>query len=413
MLQSNRIRLAQVANYVGPTSGGLRVVVEELGQAHLRAGGARLLILPAPAPGRMQVGRDLQLTVASPPLPGSGRRYHVLLHRRAVVAALKAFSPDLVEVHDQTTLTWVSGWARDAGIPSVLVSHERLDLVAGDVSRLPASWWDRPGRRWSTGLAAAFDAVVCASDFAAEPFVAGGADNVRRIPFGVDLNAFRPRPAPVDGGPGGRDHSWSVGAVRLAFAGRLWPDKAPYVALDVLAELRATGVPAHLTLVGAGPMEGPLRRRARRQHLPVRFVGHLADRAELSATLASADVVVSPGRRETFGLGILEAMACGTPVVVSTQGASRELLGDGAGHAAGSVPGMAMAVRRLVTDPAEHAAARESARARAEQFSWDTTIRALSGLRSELRRSGSARTATAPLVGGGDGPRPPLPGAAS
>jgi alpha-1,6-mannosyltransferase len=404
--------LAQVANYVGPTSGGLRVVVEELGRAHLHAGADRLLILPAPTNSCTRRGRDVQVTVASRPLPGSGRRYHVLLQRRAVVAALEAFGPDLVEVHDQTTLTWVSGWARRAGVPSILVSHERLDLVAGDVSGLPASWWDHPGQRWSARLAGTFDAVVCASDFAAEPFVSADAGNVRRVPFGVDLHTFRPQQDRTDERLCERAHPPVRAALRLAFAGRLWPDKAPDRAVDVLAELRASGVPAQLVMAGEGPMEGHLRRRARRERLPVHFIGHLADRADLSTLLAGSDVVVSPGRRETFGLGILEAMACGTPVVVSASGASRELLAPGAGYAADSAQEMALAVRRLVQDPASHAAARVSARDRAELFSWAATTGALSSLRTELRRSSNAPTRTGPPGSGGDTAHRPRPSCA-
>jgi alpha-1,6-mannosyltransferase len=324
----------------------------------------------------------------------------------------KPSGPDLVEVHDQTTLAWVSGWARRAGVPSILVSHERLDLVAGDVSGLPASWWDRPGQRWSARLAETFDVVVCASDFAAEPFVSADANNVRRVPFGVDLQTFRPQQCRTDERRRERAQPPLRGTLRIAFAGRLWPDKAPDVAVDVLAELRASGVPAQLVMAGEGPMEGHLRRRARRERLPVNFIGHLSDRADLATLLAGADVVVSPGRRETFGLGILEAMACGTPVVVSAAGASRELLAPGAGYAADSVPEMALAARRLVLDPAIHAAARVSARDRATLFSWAATTEALSSLRTELRRSAIAPTPTKPPGSGGDSPHRPLPNCA-
>ena len=100
--------------------------------------------------------------------------------------------------------------------------------------------------------------------------------------------------------------------------------------------------------------------------------------------MASADVALSPGPRETFGLGVLEAMACGTPVVVSAGGASRELLAPGAGHAATGATQMALAARRILADPCTHARAGAAARRRAEQFSWAATVRALSVVRSTL-----------------------------
>ncbi len=383
------MRLAQLANFMGPTTGGLRGVVEEIGGAHVRAGGERLLITPGPA-GRQTVANGThRLTIASPRLPGLGNAYHVLLRRKAIRAALEDFAPDVVEVHDQTTLSWVAGWARKTGVPSILFSHERLDLVASELTRLRPDWLDRAGSWWSCRLAASFDVVVCASDFAAAPFTAEGAANVRRIPFGVDLDQFAPPDAddPTEGGPVG---PWRRGSRRLVFAGRFWPEKGPDVALDVVSRLHAQGVPVELAMVGTGPMEPALRRRIEAERLPVHLAGHVADRRTLAGLLAAAEVALSPGPRETFGLSVLEAMACGTPVVVSAYGASRELLGSGSGQACPGAAEMAHAVGLLLHDADALARARAAARRRAEEFSWTATDAALARLRSVLSAAGRA-----------------------
>jgi alpha-1,6-mannosyltransferase len=81
--------------------------------------------------------------------------------------------------------------------------------------------------------------------------------------------------------------------------------------------VRAAGIDAVLVVAGDGPLRGRLERAARRKALPVQFAGFVTDPKHLATLLASADVVVAPGPVETFGLAALEALACGTPVVVS------------------------------------------------------------------------------------------------
>ena len=368
------LRVAQLANFVGPTSGGLRTVVEALGSGHLHSGTARLLIVPGPeSRENAAVGLDRRVSVGGPTLPGSRGDYHVLWTRRQVAELLERFRPDLIEVHDQTTLAWVARWARRHGVLSVLFAHERLDLVAAETLPVAAGIPAMLLRQWSARLADDFDAVVCASAYAAQPFIETGAQ-VHRIPFGVDLETFHPDRTPDGPLP------WREGTMRLICVGRLHAEKVPAVALDVLAALRADGVDAELAMVGSGPLETPLRDRARRQGLPVHFLGHQSDRHRLAGMIASADVALAPCARETFALSALEAMATGTPVVVSDIGASRELLAPRAGAAAGSAPEMAAAARALAEDPG----AGMAARARAEQFSWTITVQRVQALEAQL-----------------------------
>ena len=81
------------------------------------------------------------------------------------------------------------------------------------------------------------------------------------------------------------------------------------LAIDALAWLRACRVPADLVIVGSGPLEATLRRRVEPERLPVHFLPHRADRVQVAALTAAADVALSPGPRETLGLVVLEAMA--------------------------------------------------------------------------------------------------------
>jgi glycosyltransferase involved in cell wall biosynthesis len=269
-----------------------------------------------------------------------------------VVAPAAGGLPDLVrlEVSDKLTLRWLGPWARAAGIPAVVVSHERLDQLvdlwlprSGSAARAVAAW----NRR----LAASFDRVVCTTGWAAEEFLRLGAGNVDRVPLGVDLEAFAPdrasarlrrRLAP-DGGP------------LLVHAGRLAREKRPELAVATLKGVLERWPRARLVFAGAGPLRPSLSALA--GGLPVEFLGFVADRRELAALLATADLVLAPGPVETFGLTALESPACGTPVVAARTGALPELLAaaeEGAGlavHPCG--PAMAAAAATVLAwDPA-------------------------------------------------------------
>jgi alpha-1,6-mannosyltransferase len=101
--------------------------------------------------------------------------------------------------------------------------------------------------------------------------------------------------------------------------------------------------------------------------------------AQLARVLASADLFVHAGDRETFGLVVLEAMACGLPVVAAAAGALPELVDDevGATFPPRSPVGLAQAVvRTLERDPR---VLRRAARARAERHGWDPVFTRLLG----------------------------------
>ncbi|MER5918032.1 glycosyltransferase [Streptomyces sp. NPDC001982] len=352
------MRIVQFANFYTPTSGGLRTCVDEIGRRYSELGHERILVVPGPVDSDEQTPSSRRVTLSSPPLPGSGN-YRVLTARRRLLRLLDAVRPNVIEVSDKLGVPWLSRWARSHQVPIVLFSHERVDAFLQ--ARLP-SWLpltasgDAANRR----LCSLVDGVVVASAFAAEEFVRVAAPNLHRIPLGVDLSTFRPSPAAT----GDR--------VRLVMLSRLSTEKNPALAVDTLRHLVDHGVPASLTLVGDGPLRARIERRA--AGLPVRFVGHVAGREAVARLVAAADVTLSPSTAETFGLASLEALACGTPVVVPTEGALRELIADGAsGRVCEPTPAaFAAGVRELVALP--RPVRQAAARAAAERFPWSRTV---------------------------------------
>lgn len=126
-----------------------------------------------------------------------------------------------------------------------------------------------------------------------------------------------------------------------------------------------------LVVAGDGPRLRGLRAQA--GGLPVRFLRHVTDRTVLARLLATADVAIAPGPAETFGLSALEALASGTPVVVSDRSALPEVACPAGLAAADRDAAFADAIQCLLDG--DVTARRARARARAERFGWPAAVR--------------------------------------
>jgi alpha-1,6-mannosyltransferase len=365
------VRIVQVANFVTPTSGELRRTLEALGPRYVSAGHRCSLVHPAAERESATCGGVRVERIPGVVLPMSGG-YRVIARRSQLKGILAAERPDLVELSDKTTLSWLPEWLRRRGVPTALLAHDRHDAVLDGA--LPGTWpWRALVGARSARAARPSAAVVCASAFCAEQFAGSGVP-VRRIPLGVDLDVFHPRRSPG---------AWMLGeaSVTLAFVGRLSPEKRPGLAIAAVRHLVAGGADVLLRVVGDGPLRGALEAQA--IGLPVRFAGHLEDRSSVATILAGARVLVAPCGTETFGLALLESLACGTPVIVPPDGAARELVVPGTGIVVEpEAAPIAGAVLEIVGGDA--AAQRRRCRSHAERFTWDATAAAMLELFDEV-----------------------------
>ncbi|WP_374454690.1 glycosyltransferase [Nocardioides sp.] len=382
------MRIAQLANFVGPASGGMRTALRALGAGYVEAGCRRLLVVPGPEDARTStpLGDVVQLRA-----PRVGGGYRLIVEPWRVTEVLEQWEPTSIELSDKLTLLPVARWARRSGVGSVLLSHERL----GDMLALRTGF--DATSKVSIGLlnrllVRSVDAVVVTSEYAREEFqeAADAADcPVVRVPLGVDLDTFRPHAR----GP--------VEELRLVHAGRLSREKSPHLAVATAVELHRRGVPIRLDVYGVGPHRDELVDIA--GDAPVRFRGYVDSPARLSRALAHADVALSVCPSETFGLAVLEALASGTPVVTADRGGARELVDAGSGAWADPDP-VALADAVLAATARPVAARRAAARRRAERYPWSTTVAsmlavhssvAMPASRSRARRVISSSTAAA------------------
>lgn len=109
---------------------------------------------------------------------------------------------------------------------------------------------------------------------------------------------------------------------QLLWIGRFEREKDPMLALEALAALRAAGVDARLTMLGAGRLKGALIARASMRGLEpfIDFPGHL----DPLPYLATAELLLATSRYEGYGLAIVEALAAGVPVLATDVGIARE-----------------------------------------------------------------------------------------
>jgi phosphatidylinositol alpha-mannosyltransferase len=157
----------------------------------------------------------------------------------------------------------------------------------------------------------------------------------------------------------------------LLFLGRLDPRNGLDTVLAAMPSVLAELPTARLVIAGDGPLRGRYERRARPFGDRVRFLGRV--NGERPAVYGSADLYLCPTTKASFGITLLEAMACGTPMAVSDITGFRELV-DGGAEAVlvpkGAATAWARAVVDLIGDPAKRAAMSAAGRVKAERFAW-------------------------------------------
>jgi alpha-1,6-mannosyltransferase len=355
-------RIVQVANFVTPTSGGLRTTLRHLADGYAAAGHEVVQVVPGDRESVEHTPWGSRVVVEGTLLPGTG--YRVVTQVRRLERRLADLQPDRLEVHDRTTLRGLGSWAAREGVPSLVVSHERLDVWLQQwlPRRAPLA---RAADRSNTALAAAFDEVLCTTAWAAEEFTRLGVRNLWQVPLGVDLAGFPPRLHRTEGQE-----------LLVVMASRLSREKRPDLAVGAVRELVRRGHRVRMLVAGDGSMRASLEKASR--DLPIHWLGFVSDRAELAALLAAADIALAPGPVETFGLAALEALACGTPVVVNRHSALPSVVGGAGRAAASSAWVFADCVEELLA--VEELDRRTAARARAEAFSWDATVRGFLGV---------------------------------
>jgi len=212
-------------------------------------------------------------------------------------------------------------------------------------------------------------------------------DNVFVVSPGVDLRTYK-----VNGGKKTSRDKLKINQdqLLLLFVGRIQPHKGPEVLIRAVAEM-TSHTPALRSKLRAVVMGGPSgngSKEPERLAGLARFLG-ISDivqfippvpRDELSDWYRAADLVCVPSYSESFGLGALEAQACGTPVVATAVGGLRAAVADGIsgvlvdGH---NPKAWSATIQRLLMEPQHRLLLSMGAVEHASHFGWDSTARGI------------------------------------
>ncbi|MHB1250475.1 MAG: glycosyltransferase family 4 protein [Polaromonas sp.] len=280
------------------------------------------------------------------PCPGYAGIDLAVRPRRGLTAMLDAFAPDAIHIATEGPLGWAArSYCRQRQLAFTTAFHTKFPEILNAALKIPLSWGYALFRYFhkpSSGVMVPTHGVL-------RMLEQRGFRNLRSWTHGVDTQLFAFAPQPRLYPPLGT----LVRPVSL-FVGRVSYEKniEAFLQLDI---------PGTKIVCGVGPLEASLRER----YPAVRWMG-LLDRGELAKVYAAADVFVFPGKSETFGLVMLEAMASGTPVAAYPVDGPLQVLGkpDGSCHGGVMHADLQLACCGALAVP------RHEARVRALDFSW-------------------------------------------
>lgn len=296
--------------------------------------------------------------------PGTQGRFHVAALTRALIPLLdqvrREFAFDVIDA----SFFFPDGPAavalgRRYGVP-VSIKARGADI----------HHWGRA--RWTARQVAAAgnaaDGLLAVSDAMRRDMAAVGipAERIRVHHTGVDLARF----APVE--RGAAKARLRVSGPLVVSVGALIPRKGHEVVIDAVAKVPGTT----LLIAGEGPHRAVLEAAIARRGLGdrVRLLGSVAH-ADLPALVAAADVMALASASEGLANAWVEALACGTPIVITDAGGAHEVVtGPAAGRIAARAPAaFAHAIAELLRDPPAPGEVRRFA----ERFTWEANALAL------------------------------------
>jgi glycosyltransferase involved in cell wall biosynthesis len=301
----------------------------------------------------------------------------------ALLERVRVLRPDVLHCHDRRAGLLGRTFGRLSRTPALVytlhgVADGLSDLVAGNMRAAPRRrrdpWYYLFAERWihrATGGRVVVPSHAVAK-FAVE-FIGLPADRVDVVPNGVDIDRFVARPA---AGHSGYTAVW---------LGIMTPVKRLDVLLGAVSEVSGL----QLRLLGSGPQQATIAEEIAARGLGdrVRMPGPVADPA---AALAESDVFVMTSAAENCPMSVLQAMACGLPIIATRVGGIPEMIRDGVDGLLvppGDASALADALRVVVADPEAGRTMGKQARERAcDEF---TTGRCVDGLLETYGRAQS------------------------
>jgi glycosyltransferase involved in cell wall biosynthesis len=252
-------------------------------------------------------------------------------------------------------------------VPTLLTVHEAEPFTPGNRIPVPLLVWWRVTRTPSARRATRIATVSHAAKQELLRWLRVPAERVDVTPLGVDRDRFCPGPV--------KDAVVQRLAPYLLWVGRTYPRKNVPRLVEAFARLRHEGRPESLVLAGRPGWDEPAVRQAIADSgCQQAIVRESVPDETLPQWYRGASAFVFPSLDESFGLPVLEALACGTPVVAADIPALRETAGDAATFAnPTSVDALAGALRQVLQEPGHREHALQAGPRRARDLPWSET----------------------------------------
>lgn len=269
-----------------------------------------------------------------------------VLPARRLSRMIDAARPEALHIATEGPLGWAARrWAIRNRVPFSTSFHTKFPEYLHARTRIPLALGYALMRRFHNRAGA----TLVATNSLRTELAARGFTHLRSWTRGVDLDRFQ---------PGDGDPYAALPRPIFLYVGRIAVEKN-------LGEFLRLDLPGTKIVIG----EGPQRDKLERAHPDARFLGERHG-ADLTQAYAAADAFVFPSMTDTFGLVLLESLACGTPIAAYPVTGPADIL-DGAAPGVGALDQdlRAAAIRALSGD-------RAACRRHAERFSWRTCAEA-------------------------------------
>ena len=378
------MRIALLSQAYPPMVSGISVAVRHLAEG-LAGRGHAVLVLSASDRGEAyrEVRAGVQLVrLPSRPTPARRGQRWSWWSRDEVEKHLDEFRPDVLHLHDPALGgLLVPTFARERRLPLIVTAHALPWYISAHAPDLPGLRTMLEAALWAfaSDLIAQCQAVVAPSHFTAGQVDAHGGTGAVVISNGVDLRRFRADPDSPDERQAvteryGLDPSRPI----ILHVGRV--DREKNVD-DVVraAAIAMASTDAQLLVVGDGNRLQDMEELARELGIArqSRFIGFVEPNGDLPALYRSGTVFVLASELESEGIVILEAAACGIPIVAVRATSMPELVEEpGCGYLVppGDVHAMADRIVQVLRDPAAQRALGQAGVAMAQAHSLDLTL---------------------------------------
>lgn len=415
-----------ITNYYHKSSGGISTVYNRLLKEAARRGREVRLIVPGEEDREEVIGETAKIYfVKAMRSPVFDKRYRLILPWQYLGAdsrmrhILETEKPDIIEIADKYTISFLAGFIKRGNYKAlerpmlVHLSCERMDdnlraflSAAGPLRSLASAFM-------KNYVAPMFDYHFANSDYTAGELVdAVDAQSAKKANFawrffrarpedfekrvftancGVDTEMFRAdRKSPENRKKICHRIRVPEDDVLLLYAGRISPEKNIGLLEGVARSL--AGLSGNhkgrfrMVIAGDGPRADWLISRLNEISPDAfRFLGHIKDKEYLADLYANSDVFLHPNPREPFGIGPLEAMASGTPVVAPDSGGVLTYANESNSWLARPEPeSFSAAVNEILYNDIARTAKVKEALATAERFKWSNSFDRLFSLYDEL-----------------------------